>query len=41
MGTAVVQISLKLLGKLVVIMDFYALQNYLGFLDFGLKLSEE
>ena len=39
------QTSLKLLylsifGKLLVLMDFYALQIVLGFLDFSLKLCE-
>ena len=41
----VMQISLKMLhlhifGTSFVPMDFYTLQNFIGFLDFGLKLSE-
>ena len=42
----VTQFSLKLLqlhifGKLLVLLNFYALQNFLGLVNFGLLLSEE
>ena len=41
----VTQFSLKLLqlhifGNLLVLMNFYALQNFFGFVNFGLLLSE-
>ena len=33
-------LQLQIFGKLIVLMNFHALENFVGFVDLGLKVSE-